>query len=302
MSKILILGIIFLQFTGSSFADDVLNKILLKADQSYAAGQYESAITYYNEALEIDPNSARIYNSLGSIYRDKGAPLSDVIWYFNVAINIDPDNADSYQHLGRSYLISEKFDLAERSFKRALELDPNLLSVEFSLAWLYLQGKSQPVDAIYYFKKVLDKVEIPNAYFGLGLAYAMNNDRALALETITLLRSKGQNEMASQLENMIRQQNVPAEPPAFAAPPQGESRSPQTQIVPQTVAQPHSGTAVTSDSSADGVTRVRLRGTFFPEEPDRSLEPYQQKEPEPPPPPPKYINPKPQNTGVLKAR
>ena len=58
--------------------------------------------------------------------------------------------------------------------------------------------------AIFYFERVLKKAKIPYAYFGLGMAYFMNDQRAMVLEIITNLRSMDQEDLATQLENIVR--------------------------------------------------------------------------------------------------
>ena len=95
-------------------------------------------------------------------------------------------------------------------------------------------------------------------YFGLGLAYSMQGDRARALEVITQLRQMGKEDLASQLENTMRGpvQEMPAGYiPTIAAP--IDRPSSVGQIVSS---HPEPEPAPADSGGGAGTMRIRLRG------------------------------------------
>lgn len=195
----------------------------------FEQGDYPKAIELFEKVIQADPNFAAGYNSLGLAYREANASPSELIWYFKAAVDIDPKFAEAYDNLGKAYYGMGNFDKAEEYCKKALEINPLWGSAEFSLGWIYLLGKPNPSEAIYYFQKVLEKKKIPYALFGLGIAYFMNNENAMTLDVITQLRELKEENLAEQLENMVRksyyvpgQDNGPLveiKPPADQSPP-----------------------------------------------------------------------------------
>ena len=175
-----------------------------KGTKSYQEGNYPKAIQYLEEAVKANPNYAPAYNALGLAYRETNPNLKEVAWYFKTAVDIDPNYVEAYDNLGKAYYGMGQFDKAEFYCKKALEISPDYGSSQFSLAWIYLLGKSRPGDAVYYFNKVLEKAKIPNAYFGLGMAYFMMDNRPMVLDMITTLRGLKEDKLAEQLENMVR--------------------------------------------------------------------------------------------------
>lgn len=236
-----------------------------KGFQAYQDGQYGTAIWHYEKVVDIDPNFAPVYNMLGLAHQKNGAPLSDVVWYFRVASDIDPRNEEAYENLCRFYYQARQFRECEAACKKLLELNPGAGSAKMQLAWNYLVGLRQPAEAIHYFKEVSIFVKEPVVYFGLGMAYAQNEDYAEALEMITKLRSMGADEFAVQLENVTRAASY-----SPAVGPQRMMIFPEktgTIVGAQTpVEKPPMAPDSTSQepSQAVGTMRVRLRGTLTP--------------------------------------
>jgi len=185
-------------------AADPLRENFENGYKAYNSGDYEKAVAYYEKVVEINPDFAPVYVALAQAYQELKAPLSDLEWFYGVALDINPDYVEVYDNMCRMYYRATKFDLAEQSCLDALKINPNLGSAELTLGWVYLAGKSEPAKAIYYFNRVLDKVKNPLIYFGLGMAYSMNGERAQVLDVVTKLRGMGEEELAGQLENTLR--------------------------------------------------------------------------------------------------
>ena len=175
-----------------------------QGQQAYGQGDYKTAIDLYEKSVELNPNFAPAYNALGLAHKEINTDLSELVWLFKTATEIDPKYVEAYDNLGKAYYGLGDFDNAEQSCLKALAISPNLPSPKLSLGWIYLLGKSQPQEAISYFKDILKDNKIAYAYFGLGMAYYMSGDRTNVLDTITTLRSMEKEDLALQLENMVR--------------------------------------------------------------------------------------------------
>jgi tetratricopeptide (TPR) repeat protein len=233
----------------------------------YEEGDYPKAIEYYEKAIKIDPNFAEAYNQLGLTYQANQAKPSEIAWYFKTATEINPSYAEAYENLGKAYYGMGDFDHAEEYCKKALEINPQLGSAQFSLAWIYLLGKAQPAEAIYHFKKVLERKKIPHAYYGLGIAYFMNEERAMVLDTITTLRGMGEDKLAVQLEDIIRGHYYIANDtgPLVDIEPQQPIEKQRSVLVPsgpgrQDAIEQEEGTTT---QPIDGLQRIRFRGKLF---------------------------------------
>lgn len=221
MKKYILIILLILGITAEFFSQDiVLAQDAAKElyDQGQAAanqGDTTAAIELYEKSIDANADFAPAYSALGSVYLDNNGKTEDVIWLFQQAAELEPQNAENYTNMCRAYFQSQQHDWAESACLKALTIDPNSGSAQLSLAWIYLIGKPQPADAVKYFTAVIDKIpNNPKLIYGLGMAYARNNQQAEALDVITNLRSTGQETLASQLEKMIRPSAEMMAPPA----------------------------------------------------------------------------------------
>ncbi len=205
---ILCLGILFFS-PGLSFAQNTVSELFDLGQSAQAQGDIPKAIDFYEKAIESDPDFASAYSALGSVYLDQNGNVDDIVWLFEQAANLEPQNPEHYTNMCRAYFQAQKHDWAESACLKALSIDPNAGAAKMTLAWVYLFGKSQPGLAVKYFKEIVEKVPNPKIYYGLGMAYARNNEQANALDIVTKLRGMGEETLASQLEKMMRISNGP---------------------------------------------------------------------------------------------
>ncbi len=228
------------------------------ATSSYDQGNYLQSVKYFEKIIEINPQIPQAYNGLGLAKKAINEDLSEVAWLFKKAIELDPDFAIAYDNLGKAYYGAAEYEKAEKYCKRAIELKADLYGAHLSLAWIYLLGKSKPSQAIHHFKEVLKYENLPNAHFGLGMAYFMYGDRAQALESITALRFLKQDQLATQLENMVRDRKFVA--PADSGPLVKTQRQRST-LIDDDSSEQMSGVDINSDKKRG--TPVRLSGPLL---------------------------------------
>lgn len=252
----LLAGMLFiLVFPIGVFAlSDEAAKLFEEGQQAASRGDHKKAVEYYEKVVELDTNFAPVYAALGASYEQMSAPVGDVAWFYDTAVSVDPQFIEAYDTLCRVCYQGGEFDRAEAACLKALELNPAYPSAQMSLAWIYLLGKSQPDKAIFYFRKVLERIKHPKVYFGLGMAYSMNGDRAEVLDVVTTLRGMGEVDLAAQLERSIRESIPQPLPQDYVPMPQ---REPGTIVRSTDEPEP---TPEPTSSPISGQTQIRLRG------------------------------------------
>lgn len=100
---------------------DVLFKIAYILQQ---LRDFDEAMDYYKEALEVDRNNEYIHNSMASIYRQNGE-FTSAKMHLNESLAIDDSNAVTYYNYGNLLVDMQKGDEAKEMYKRALEVNPD---------------------------------------------------------------------------------------------------------------------------------------------------------------------------------
>lgn len=92
-----------------------------------AEGDYKGALSRFNKALRLDPNSADAYfGKAEATSALPNVPVEDIIASYQKAIELHKDSGDKamcYSQLGAFCLREGKMDLAEQSYSKAAELD-----------------------------------------------------------------------------------------------------------------------------------------------------------------------------------
>lgn len=170
MNKSLLLSILFVYFTLSSCSTSSTEYIdkgnyykdqgmacLLK-DSTMANENFEEAIRYYRQAIEIDPHDAKVYLNMSGIYFFQGNQ-PEAINCYKKAMKINPFEADVepfvYINIGIIYSSQDNHDEAIKCFQRAIEINPNDIDA------CYYMGnesifKGNYAEAIKYFQRLLE--------------------------------------------------------------------------------------------------------------------------------------------------
>jgi tetratricopeptide (TPR) repeat protein len=75
-------------------------------------GEHDQAITYYNKAIEINPNFANAYFSRGVAYAERRGKLDEAICDYNKAAEINPGFAKVIALRGLAYYSKGEYDKA----------------------------------------------------------------------------------------------------------------------------------------------------------------------------------------------
>ena len=94
------------------------------ANSMESKGELEKAVAYYAKALEVEPESADLHNSI-AILNAKMGHTETAVAHFGRSLELDPDNADTLNNLGNCYYLRGDTRQAAEYYARALRLAPD---------------------------------------------------------------------------------------------------------------------------------------------------------------------------------
>lgn len=108
---------------------------LNKGVAAYKAAKFDTAIRYFEEAVQLDPNlsNARLYLAVAHRSRwvqgvdtpDNNAEAQAAIDNFNEVLKKDPNDTNALKNLASLYFDMKKFDLSKQYHQKVLVIDPN---------------------------------------------------------------------------------------------------------------------------------------------------------------------------------
>jgi len=87
-------------------------------------GQFRRAVTFFNRAIESEPESADAYFGRGLVYHEL-EQYQEAIADFDRAIEIDPEHPHAHFQRGFVYHQLEQYEQAVADFTRAIEIRPD---------------------------------------------------------------------------------------------------------------------------------------------------------------------------------
>lgn len=105
--------------------------ILIKRNASY-----KSNISFWEESYEKSPNQMRVLHNLSHYYLLNNDIKKAFVMLKRLVV-FNPANYYAHVNLGKLYLDSGNNEMAEREFKRAIEVDPKLPEAYFNLGSFY---------------------------------------------------------------------------------------------------------------------------------------------------------------------
>jgi len=137
-------------------------------------GDYDKAISEFNEAIRLNPKFAKAYGDRGVAYGYKGdydIAMSDC----NQAIRLDPKLALAYRCRGEAYYRKEDYDKAIKDYTEAIKLNPKFALAYWSRGYAY-KVKEDYDRAIKDFNEAIRLDPSDAAYYGRGKAYGAKGD------------------------------------------------------------------------------------------------------------------------------
>jgi len=140
------------------------------AYEHYKKREYESAISFCNKILNVDPSHFDTNFLLSSISAIMGDFEKSKI-FLTKAIEINPDNVNAYNNLGNIEMQLKNYEKAKNAYEKAISIVPKHLNAHSNLGILYFNSKNY-IEAIKYFEKAIEiKPNYGTGYYNLGNIY-----------------------------------------------------------------------------------------------------------------------------------
>jgi len=158
-------------------------------------GLYSQALSYTHDLLKSTYQPFRVYAIRGFLWSQFNQ-FSQAKNDLHKAIEINPDYAEAYNTLGTVMLKEEDFLEAEKNFLRATQLKPELIQARINLADLYLMT-FQNDKAVATLERVMssdpDHAEYRSTIVKLAIRYLQKGDVEKVLEKTDWLLKKDHN-------------------------------------------------------------------------------------------------------------
>ncbi len=149
---------------------DILN--LHVGNDLEGLGRFDEALDQYKKTIEIEPSFSVAYATIADVYWFVYGDLYQAVPWYHKGIELDPGNPVTPAWLGRLYLDLQDGDKAEYWINRSIELAPESLDANYSMAMLHI-FRGNETQALQFATKVADTNPMR---FSMTLALLRNND------------------------------------------------------------------------------------------------------------------------------
>lgn len=177
-------------------------------------GDYEKAVSEYQKALGMDPQSVAAYNGIGVAYTML-EEYEAAIAAQQRALELQPDFAKAHAGLGLAYLRQNKTKLALTHYRQAVALDPQFLEARQKIAIILLNAASYAEATDAYLTIVRLNPDDAEAYHNLGLCYARRarDDTSISAENLTTAALAALEKAVDLSVSGVRDVEPPIQPP-----------------------------------------------------------------------------------------
>jgi tetratricopeptide (TPR) repeat protein len=153
------------------------------------SGDFTEAMTYFKEALQIDPGYATAHYNMGNTLAKQG-DYEAAVTAFKEAVRNDPEFLMAYDNLGKSYFQMGKINEALSVFDDALRLRPDFAQALVGKGVVYHSLGRYPQAIETYNEAIAILPALAPAHYNLACAYARNGEidkaRSALKEAMTL--------------------------------------------------------------------------------------------------------------------
>jgi len=162
------------------------------ASVALAENKVDEAITFYNNALQIDGANFNSLRGLISIYANQNR-LDQAHARVDQAINSQPNNASLHFLKGQVYGYERNAQAAEAEFRRTLEIDGNYLAAYSALGAMFVNTNQQDRAIAEYQKIVERRPDNASAYTLIGMLETSRQNIDAAIDNYRKALSKDEN-------------------------------------------------------------------------------------------------------------
>jgi tetratricopeptide (TPR) repeat protein len=98
----------------------------------FRAGKVSEAFGHYQQAVEIDPDSAEAHNNLGTVLARTGK-IEEAIVHFEQALRIKPESAEAHYNLGVALARADRLPEAIEQLEEAVRITPESAEAQCGL-------------------------------------------------------------------------------------------------------------------------------------------------------------------------
>ena len=147
----------------------------LRGQVMLETGDTIHAIKNFQKTLEVEQDFFDAHYQLGLLYLGKKNKLA--VDYFNNALNIDPNSIEARYYLGMYYQETGDYDKAISIYETILEKNPNYVFATYNIGYVNLVYLHNYDEAIEYFTQAIDQhPDYIDAIYNRGLSYEMKMD------------------------------------------------------------------------------------------------------------------------------
>ncbi len=163
-----------LEFINKGFPDSQIYFLL--GNIKFFEQKYEEAIKYYQECLNLNPNSASAYNALGAVYFQLGE-ITKAEENLNQALKFNPELTNVNYNLAQVFEARGMIDKAIEFYQEELKHSPKHFKAAFNLARLY-RLKNNNLEEEKLLRLCLEiEPNFPLTYFYLARIYLNRQER-----------------------------------------------------------------------------------------------------------------------------
>ncbi|KAL9952289.1 hypothetical protein ACROYT_G039524 [Oculina patagonica] len=116
-----------------------------KGNNLFKKGDFPEALKHYKEALKRDPNNAKLYSNRAACYQ-KLAAFNLALEDCDMCIKLDPTFVKGYTRRGGVLFALKRFIDAQKTYQKALELDPENKEAKEGIRACQKGATEQPTD------------------------------------------------------------------------------------------------------------------------------------------------------------
>jgi TolB-like protein/Tfp pilus assembly protein PilF len=114
-----------------------------------------SALNYFDQALQIDPNYTEALHGKGMTFVEI-KNYDSAMFYYKKILDIDHQNSSGLGGIGRIYMETNKPDSALKYFQKAIAFNPDDPFYYLAMGQLYINYRHQVIKALPYYQKAYD--------------------------------------------------------------------------------------------------------------------------------------------------
>lgn len=171
-----------------AFRDDPTSAEALYGIGSVYLNQNKNAAARetFEQATKLQPGYPETlpdaWNNLGVIATREGR-VDDSITYFGQALQVNPHHVAALENLGNAYRLEKRWEDARKALERAVEIAPDDPEANYSLGMVYAQTEETAKADKYFHRALAARPVYPEALNNLGVLYLLTQRRDEAVST-----------------------------------------------------------------------------------------------------------------------